>query len=185
MTQKKEKPNLKDFGFAFRIRRDHSAGISVTQAVATCSRINPEREAGHPYGISSYGDGSEFDGLQITTYFSDYAPYGINHTQTEFDTYGAIDEHRAKRCADVLGRIRRGVEKKQKAEGREHSYGQYIARVCAVLGFTRIWIEREEKNGRGQYWSLHEIGQGVDSIDYLISYEMTARAEAKSDKVAA
>src|SRR5262245_26046264 len=177
MANNNKKSGLPNFGFYFYIRRNHS--VDVTQAVAACGLFDPEKD--YPLGIPSYRDNSELNGLQIAAYFSDYNDLGLNDPSIEVDHSLPINLSKAEEIAELLRKVNKALNRQRESQGRELSFGQLVARVCAIFGFEHIWIENQDRDNGSPKWRHYhnQIGSAVDAIDYQVRCEQSKRKESR------
>lgn len=170
----------KQFGFAFRI--DDKRAIDAVQAVAVVQRKGESHDT-QPHGIgSSHGDGSEFEGLRVTSWFDDIAPYfGLMGYHVEVDRVMALTLMDAEEVVVTLRKIHKGMAKLADKRGRAKSFGDYIARVSELLGFGVVWVLHRGNENFIEY----TIGDGADAIDREVERETQARRESRGAQAVA
>lgn len=89
----------------------------------------------------------------------------------EYRDVFCVDQRRATRMAKTLDKIAKGLAKLHATRGYVRSFGEFVGRVCEVLGLSEIVMEQDQRIAHysGQRWRWMSVGDGVNAINQRIA----------------
>lgn len=134
-------------------------------------KVRNPSSSSYDQGVNGWGRLAD---LQINSQAdTDRVDHGLYGFDVRYRNVSFVDTAAAKRMAQTLTRIDRGLEKLQAKRGYTTNFGEYVGRVAEVLGVESIIVDRTSPDNRG--WSYDEgqyqfltIGEGVNYINGMV-----------------
>lgn len=139
---------------------------------------------------------TEYDGILISATSTDYdRQSGGDLTRMSYDRFltfyfyyaRTIGEQHARTMAEIMGKVSRGLQKIDRERGYTDDFGEYVVRVCGLLGIKTVIMptQLQQDNGDGADRSSHWMtpGEAVNCIRSRV-YQHNHRVQKDEKEIA-